>query len=86
VVLMSAFTAALEVGAPGLEGRITGMLFSMLALAAFARIAFVASGLPAAGGVAEVLPAIPALAWLLATGLIATIALHAPRRRPHDPV
>lgn len=86
MVLMSAFTAALEVGAPGREGRVTGMLFSMLAVAAFARIAFVSAGLPAAGGVAQALPAAPSLVWLAATLLIATIALRHRGRGPLDPV
>lgn len=86
MVLMSAFTAALEVGAPGREGRVTGMLFSMLAVAAFARIAFVSAGLPAAGGVAWALPVAPSLAWLAATLLIATIALRHRGRGPLDPV
>jgi hypothetical protein len=85
-VLMSAFTAALEVGAPGLEGRITGMLFSMLAVAAFARIAFVSAGVPGTGPVAEALPALPAFAWLLATAITAAIAMRMPRRGGLDPV
>ena len=78
-VMMSAFTAALEVGAPGREGSVTGMLFSMLALAAFARIAFVTAGLPSP-------PLAPALAWLLATAITAAIALRGPRPERRETV
>lgn len=86
VVMMSAFTAALEVGAPGLEGRVTGMIFSMLALAAFVRIAFVSAGVPATGPLADALPTAPPLAWLAATALTAALALRIHRRGRLDPV
>jgi MFS family permease len=44
-VLMSLVSAALELGHTGREGKMTGGLFSLLALAAFARIAVVATEL-----------------------------------------
>ena len=56
VALNAAFTAALEAGRTGREGLLTGVLFSLLAVAAFARLganaAGVQSGLAFAPGVA----------------------------------
>lgn len=75
VVLMSAFAAALEIGRPGREGSVTGMLFSMLAVAAFARIAFVIAELPKAAPIAPVLAGIPSLAWGMASLLVLVLAL-----------
>ncbi|NQW92748.1 MAG: hypothetical protein HQ446_01700 [Polaromonas sp.] len=43
--MMSAFTSALVKGRTGREGLVTGAMFSLLALAAFARIALVSSQL-----------------------------------------
>jgi len=43
-VLMSAFSAAAALGYTGAEGKTTGVLFSALALATFARMATTASG------------------------------------------
>jgi hypothetical protein len=43
-ILMSAFSAAAALGYTGAEGKITGVLFSALALATFARMATTASG------------------------------------------
>jgi hypothetical protein len=43
-ILMSAFSAAAALGFTGAEGKITGVLFSALALATFARMATTASG------------------------------------------
>lgn len=74
VVLMSGFTAALEIGRPGREGSVTGMLFSMLAVAAFARIAFVVAELPKAAPIAPALAAIPSLAWGMASLLVLILA------------
>ncbi|QJR16592.1 MFS transporter [Usitatibacter palustris] len=73
-LLMSAFTAALAVGNPGRGGSVTGMLFSVLALAAFARIAFVNAGGPSLPGLAEVLPVVPAVLWAAGTLVIAGLA------------
>jgi hypothetical protein len=44
-MLMSAVSAALAIGHTGAEGKVTGLVFSALALATFARIAAVAGGL-----------------------------------------
>lgn len=65
-VLMSAVSAALAVGHTGREGRMTGGLFSLLALAAFARIALVAAELNKEPGFAAMLTWVPVAAWALA--------------------
>jgi Major Facilitator Superfamily len=44
-MLMSAVSAALAIGHTGAEGKVTGLVFSALALATFARMAAVAGGL-----------------------------------------
>ncbi len=44
-MLMSAVSAALAIGETGAEGKVTGLVFSALALATFARMAAVAGGL-----------------------------------------
>ena len=75
VVLMSAFTAALAVGHPGHEGSLSGLLFSMLAVAAFARIAFVAADAAKIDWVASILSAVPSLAWGLASLLVVGLAV-----------
>ena len=46
-ILMSAFTVAFAIGANGGEGRMSGLLFSTLALATLARMATVATGMNA---------------------------------------
>lgn len=73
-ILMGAFTAAIALGHPGREGSVTGFLFSMLALAAFARIAFVAAVAPAHPELRLYLPHLPALAWAAGTFLVALLA------------
>ena len=45
LVLMSAFAAAIAIGHTGREGKLTGGLFALLAVAAFARIGIVAAEL-----------------------------------------
>ena len=75
VILMSAFTAALAVGHPGHEGSVSGLLFSMLAVAAFARIAFVAADGAKIDWIAPVLAAGPSIAWGLASLLVVGLAV-----------
>ena len=65
-VLMSAFAAALALGHTGREGRMTGGLFSLLALAAFARIAVIAAELNKDPSVAGLLTWLPVTAWAIA--------------------
>ena len=72
--LSGAISAALETGRPGREGFVTGILFSMLAAAALARIAFVATGVAAP----ESVWTLPPVAW----GLAAVVILVAARNEP----
>jgi hypothetical protein len=62
-VLMSAFSAAIALGHTGHEGKLTGGLFSLLALAAFVRIGLLAAELNKDPQIAAVLAWMPALAW-----------------------
>ena len=70
VLLESAFAAALATGRGGREGGATGVILSVLAVAAFARIALVTAGIQKQPGVAEWLPLAPALAWGLGAALL----------------
>jgi MFS family permease len=73
-VLSSAVTAALDIGHVGREGRACGGLYSMLALAAAARIALVATGvdkLPAFGAARAWTPV---TAWTVAGVLLLWLA------------
>jgi len=62
-VLMSAFSAAIAIGHTGREGKLTGGLFSLLAVAAFARIALLAAELNKDPAFAQMLAWIPTAAW-----------------------
>jgi hypothetical protein len=73
-VLMSAVSAALAIGHTGAEGKATGAVFSMLALAAVARIGIVAAQLNQDPGFAPLLIALPVVAWLAAAVLIVLAA------------
>ncbi len=66
VLMMSAFTSALVIGRTGREGLVTGAMFSLLALAAFARIALVSSQLNKDAQFAPLLPWLPPATWALA--------------------
>jgi len=81
VALMAAFTAALEVGRSGREGLVTGMLFSVLAGAALARIFTTWMGFPANPGFAGVLGDLPFGAWAAASLIIAILAMKQGRSR-----
>ena len=65
-VLMSAVAAALEIGRSDHGGRTVGALFSLLALAALARIAIVWTQLDKTAEFALLKPWLPAIAWLAA--------------------
>jgi hypothetical protein len=82
-VLMSAFAAALALGRTGREGALTGGLFALLALAAFARIAIVMGDLSRQADAKAVLAWAPAAAWLVAGALL---VIAARRARPVRPV
>ena len=73
-ILMSAFTVAFALGENGAEGRMSGLLFSALALATFARMAGVASGLQADPGFAPLLQWLPILCWALAGATLLALA------------
>ena len=65
-ILMSAFTVAFAIGENGGEGRMSGLLFSALALATLARMATVAIGFNADDALKAVLQALPMMCWALA--------------------
>ena len=69
-VLMSAVAAALVIGHTGREGKVTGTLFSLLALATFARMAVVAAQLNKDPGFAALLGWMPVALWALAGALL----------------
>lgn len=74
LVLVSAVAAALELGRPNREGSITGLLFSMLAVAAFARIGFTAFVSPSRPELMPHLPMAPPVLWAIAALLLAGLA------------
>lgn len=65
-MLMSAVSAALAIGETGAEGKMTGLLFSALALGTFARMAAVAGGLQKLPDYAPLLHWAPVACWLVA--------------------
>jgi hypothetical protein len=71
--LVGAFGLASEVGGTGREGTFTGALFSLLAMAAAARIAMVVSGLPTTA--ATPLLSVPFVAWTIAAAILAAFAV-----------
>jgi len=80
-VMMSAFAAALVIGRTGREGLVTGGMFSLLALAAFSRIAIVASQLNKDAQFAPLLTWLPAVLWVAAGLVLLVLAwrLRSPR-------
>jgi hypothetical protein len=84
-MLMSAISAALAIGETGAEGKVTGLVFSALALATFARMAAVAGGLQKMPDYAPLLHWAPIACWSVAgAGLLVIVAARlqqgAPRR------
>jgi MFS family permease len=69
-ILMSAFAAAAALGATGHEGKTTGLLFSALALATFARMAASASGALTDPALAPLLRWAPIVCWAAAGALL----------------
>ncbi|MGB4116758.1 MAG: MFS transporter [Polaromonas sp.] len=74
VLMMSAFTSALVIGRTGREGLVTGAMFSLLALAAFVRIALVSSQLNKDAQFAPLLPWLPPVTWALAALVLLVMA------------
>lgn len=74
-MLMSAISAALAIGATGAEGKVTGLVFSALALATFARMGAVAGGLQKLPEYAPLLHWAPVACWAVAgAGLLVLAA------------
>jgi MFS family permease len=69
-VLMSAFAAAIAIGHTGREGKMTGGLFALLALAAFARIAMIAAELNKDASLAALFTWAPVAAWAIACAVL----------------
>ena len=75
-MLMSAVSAALAIGHTGAEGKVTGLVFSALALATFARMAAVAGGLQKLPDYAPLLHWAPIACWSVAgAGLLVIAAM-----------
>ena len=79
-MLMSAFTVALSIGANGREGRMSGMLFSALALATFVRMAAVATGVNKDPALTEALQWVPTLCWAVTGIALLSLAIGSLRR------
>jgi hypothetical protein len=73
-MLMSAVSAALAIGHTGAEGKVTGLVFSALALATFARMAAVAGGLQKIPEYAPLLHWAPVACWSVAGAGLLVIA------------
>ena len=74
-MLMSAISAALAIGDSGAEGKVTGLVFSALALATFARMGAVAGGLQKLPEYAPLLHWAPVACWSVAgAGLLVVAA------------
>jgi MFS family permease len=65
-ILMSAFTVAFAIGENGGEGRMSGLLFSALALATLSRMATVATGFNTDAALKAVLQVLPMACWAVA--------------------
>jgi MFS family permease len=79
-ILMSAFAAAAALGATGHEGKTTGLLYSALALATFARVATSASGALSNPALAPLLDWMPIACWAIAGALLVGLTLAFARR------
>jgi hypothetical protein len=74
-ILMSAFTAAFAIGENGGEGRMTGLLFSALALATLTRVLAVATGINADPSLKALLEWVPTICWTAAGGALLYLAM-----------
>ncbi|HZA10667.1 MFS transporter [Mycobacterium sp.] len=63
-IMMSGVAAALAIGRTGSEGKATGAMFSVMAVAAMARIVLVAGHFVQHSALATSLPWVPTFAWL----------------------
>jgi len=74
-ILMSAFSAAAALGFTGAEGKTTGVLFSALALATFARMATTASGALNDPSLAPLIHWAPIACWAVAGTALVGLSL-----------
>jgi predicted MFS family arabinose efflux permease len=74
-ILMSAFAAAAALGATGHEGKTTGLMYSGLALATFARMATSASGALADPAFAPLVHWLPIACWGIGGALLLGLTL-----------
>jgi MFS family permease len=73
-ILMSAFTVAFAIGENGGEGRMSGLLFSALAIATLARMATIATGFNADPSLKAVLQWVPTACWAIAGAALLYLA------------
>jgi MFS family permease len=74
-ILMSALASAAALGAVGHEGKTTGLLFSALALATFARMATSASGALSDPALAPLLQWAPVACWTVAGAVLVGLSV-----------
>jgi Major Facilitator Superfamily len=79
-ILMSAFSAAAALGYTGAEGKTTGVLFSALALATFARMATTASGALNDPSLAPLLHWAPVVCWMIGGVVLIALSIAEMRR------
>jgi MFS family permease len=79
-ILMSAFTAAAALGYTGHEGKTTGVLFSTLAIATFARMATTAAGALKDPSLAPLLHWAPIACWAVGGAVLILLSVHYARR------
>jgi hypothetical protein len=79
-ILMSAFTVAFAIGENGGEGRMSGLLFSALALATLARMATVATGFNTSPAFTAALQWLPTLCWSVAGAALLYLAASRAKR------
>jgi MFS family permease len=78
-VMMASFAAALEFGRTGREGLALGLLFGVLAAAAFSRMAIMAGGLHTLPDIAPVLGWAPIVLWFAGGALFTALAVRSRR-------
>jgi Major Facilitator Superfamily len=74
-ILVSALAAAAALGATGHEGKTTGLLFSALALATFARMATSATGALSDPVLVPLLHWVPVLCWAVAGAMLVVLSV-----------
>ncbi len=80
-ILMSAFSAAAALGYTGAEGKTTGVLFSALALATFARMATTASGALSDPSLAPLLHRAPIACWAVGGTVLVVLSVTQMRQK-----